>query len=331
MADNTSYLTVYPEGETDPQSRQLLAGEGFAFNNGGGTGTYTFTLVSTGLLNSIVNLSSIGLLVKIDNENFVLRDLQTDSTINLVNDNGVSGNITLGVNDNTSNQRFNFQVNSGTIFTGNTLNVIPINGAGANLTANGDIINLTVTSPSSSGGAPSNSNYILQKSDIALENAQSLGALTTGLLKNTVSGGTGVLSTANPDLDYLAYSSILQNIANSIPATGNLLVGNNADYVPLPMGTLGQVFTVIPGELGNIVGWATPATGKAVYSGTTTLSGGSATVNLTGITGSSSVVVSYSEAPTSAGILSAACGTGSFNILSTNTQDDTTVSWIATL
>jgi len=50
--------------------------------------------------------------------------------------------------------------------------------------------------------------YILQTTNIHLPNAQSLGALTTGLLKNTVTTGTGVLSTATPGVDYFAPSAV---------------------------------------------------------------------------------------------------------------------------
>jgi hypothetical protein len=48
----------------------------------------------------------------------------------------------------------------------------------------------------SGGGAPTDAKYIVQEANGSLSNEQSLGALTTGLLKNTVTGGVGVLSTA---------------------------------------------------------------------------------------------------------------------------------------
>ena len=245
MAENTSYLTLYPEGSTDPQSRQFLAGEGFSLDNAGGEGTYTVTLVSTGLLNSLINLPSIGLLVKVDNENFVLRDLQTDDTINLVNDNGVSGNITLGVNDNTTNQRFNFQVNGGSIYTGNTLNIKPINGAGANLLSNGDIIELTITSPSSSGGAPSDATYVITGGpNVAIPNATNLQSVGAGILKNS-SGGA--LSTAVAGTDYVAPNANLTSLAGLATTKGGILAMNGTALTELAVGTDGYALVANSG------------------------------------------------------------------------------------
>ncbi len=50
--------------------------------------------------------------------------------------------------------------------------------------------------------APSDAQYIVGTANGTLSAEQSLGALTTGLLKNTVSGSTGTLSTAVAGTDY---------------------------------------------------------------------------------------------------------------------------------
>jgi hypothetical protein len=55
--------------------------------------------------------------------------------------------------------------------------------------------------------------YIIQTTSINLPNAQSLGALTTGILKNTVTTGTGVLSTAIPGTDYATLANRLDQFA----------------------------------------------------------------------------------------------------------------------
>lgn len=55
---------------------------------------------------------------------------------------------------------------------------------------------------SDSSGAPTTSKYILQTADGSLPNAQSLGALSTGIVKNTTT--TGVLSIAAAGTDYYA-------------------------------------------------------------------------------------------------------------------------------
>ena len=55
--------------------------------------------------------------------------------------------------------------------------------------------------------APLSASYITGASNAALSNGQSLGLLSTGLLKNTVASSTGTLSTAVAGQDYLAPSS----------------------------------------------------------------------------------------------------------------------------
>lgn len=76
--------------------------------------------------------------------------------------------------------------------------------------------------------------YIIQTANAALPNAQSLGALTTGLLKNTVGGITGVLSTSTPGVDYYAPNfptRLIDDFTDNIDplaAYGNLGVGLKA-------------------------------------------------------------------------------------------------------
>jgi hypothetical protein len=57
-----------------------------------------------------------------------------------------------------------------------------------------------------SGGAPNNATYIVQTADATLSNEQALGALATGIVKNTTT--TGVLSIAAEGTDYLGTPSI---------------------------------------------------------------------------------------------------------------------------
>ena len=56
----------------------------------------------------------------------------------------------------------------------------------------------------SGGGAPTAAKYIVQELHADLSAEQSLGALTTGLLLNTVTAGVGVLSKATAGTDYAA-------------------------------------------------------------------------------------------------------------------------------
>lgn len=73
--------------------------------------------------------------------------------------------------------------------------------------------------------------YIIQTANPNLPNAQSLGSLTTGILKNTVGGITGVLSITTPGVDYYAPNfptTLIDDFTDNIDplaAYGNLGVG----------------------------------------------------------------------------------------------------------
>ncbi len=80
--------------------------------------------------------------------------------------------------------------------------------------------------PLITGGAPSTSDYILKTADASLPNSQSLGLLTTGLLKNTVAASVGTLSTATHGVDYYApgYPTTIIDTGDG----GNFFIGSFA-------------------------------------------------------------------------------------------------------
>jgi hypothetical protein len=83
--------------------------------------------------------------------------------------------------------------------------------------------------------------YIVQETAAGLPNAQSLGALATGLVKNTQAGTRGTLSIATQGTDYYAPNGTDVAVADggtglsAIPGNGQLLIGNGAGY------SLGQI------------------------------------------------------------------------------------------
>lgn len=70
---------------------------------------------------------------------------------------------------------------------------------------------------SSADAAPDDSTYLVQTADGDLANAQAMGALATGLVKNTTT--TGVQSIAEPDVDYLAPTSVV----DAVPVTTQMV------------------------------------------------------------------------------------------------------------
>lgn len=89
--------------------------------------------------------------------------------------------------------------------------------------------NVTVTAPQRAIDStlyctiPLNNKFIVQTTDAALPNAQSLGALTTGIVKNTVTGGVGVLSTAVAgDFPYWTNTGSQTGLTGDKTTSGNL-------------------------------------------------------------------------------------------------------------
>jgi hypothetical protein len=105
--------------------------------------------------------------------------------------------------------------------------------------------------------APSASaKYIIQETDASLPNAQSIGDLTTGLLKNTVTTGTGVLSAAVAGTDYVVPNARLTDVAAFNVTKGGVVTANGTNLVQLPVGTNGQVLTAASGQTTGLQ-WAT--------------------------------------------------------------------------
>jgi hypothetical protein len=85
------------------------------------------------------------------------------------------------------------------------------------------------------GGAPTNAKYIVQTTNATLTEEQSLGVLTTGILKNTVTAGVGVLSTA-VGTDLPSHTHTLADITDD-----GTMAAQNASSVAITGGTLTDV------------------------------------------------------------------------------------------
>lgn len=92
------------------------------------------------------------------------------------------------------------------------------------LTSNGTA---PVWAAASGGGAPTTAKYIVQESDGTLSNEQSLGELSTGILKNTVTGSTGVLSIATGS-DLPSHTHSIANLTQGSAVDGNVIKWSNS-------------------------------------------------------------------------------------------------------
>ncbi len=109
---------------------------------------------------------------------------------------------------------------------------------------------VALTTGASGSFAPSNATYIVQTANAGLSAEQALGALATGILKNTTT--TGILSIAIAGTDYenaLTFNSPLSRATNTIScATCALTSGNLSQFAAT---TSAQLFGIISDESGS--------------------------------------------------------------------------------
>ena len=87
------------------------------------------------------------------------------------------------------------------VFTGSTSGLVPASGGSTSLFLRADG---TWVAPSLSGAAPDSASYWTSTANGSLTSEVNLGALTTGLLKHTVSAGVSTPATAVAGTDYVA-------------------------------------------------------------------------------------------------------------------------------
>lgn len=135
--------------------------------------------------------------------------------------------------------------------------------AGTNLSISGNTI--SATGAGGSSFAPDTGNYIIQTVNGALPNAQALGALGTGLVKNTT--GTGVLSIGVAGTDYVAPGAITTSSLTS-SATSKIIGRKTASGGALEELVASDVLDFIGTTQGTILyrgltSWATLAPGTS--------------------------------------------------------------------
>ncbi len=150
-----------------------------------------------------------------------------------------------------SDKAITFQDVAGTVYvTGGADVAVADGGTGA-----GD----AATARANLSAAPVAAKYIVQTADSELSAEQALGALATGILKNTTT--TGVLSIATAGTDYLASETLGATI---VDAKGDLIAATAADTVSrLAVGGNGTVLTADSAEATGIKWAAAPPAGAA--------------------------------------------------------------------
>jgi hypothetical protein len=87
-----------------------------------------------------------------------------------------------------------------------------------------------------SSGAPTTSKYLLQTADGSLPNAQAMGALGTGIVKNTTSTGVQSIAVANTDYAHPSSTYVVQTATNA-PSNAQVLASLTTGLVKVTTST----------------------------------------------------------------------------------------------
>lgn len=187
----------------------------------------TLEIRPTGNLLSLSQVTSNGILAAgVGNTINTRRVLAGDASIAVINGDG-AGDIGIAVQPNTTVQQIVPHVN-GVQYGSPRSNINFIAGSGIGLYGS-DVGAVSTITISASGGSISSDDYFVVTQDASdLPNSTNLGALTTGIILNTVVGGASTLSTAVPataiaNNNYQAGSFYLTQIANLTPSAGDFL------------------------------------------------------------------------------------------------------------
>jgi hypothetical protein len=101
-----------------------------------------------------------------------------------------------------------------------------------------------ITIDGSGLGTPSNASFWTSKSESGLSNEVNIGALTTGLVKITVSGGIATPTTAIAGTDYQSPITVINGLNSPYPGTIIRLGGNLTENTSITLGSYNAVFVV---------------------------------------------------------------------------------------
>ncbi len=122
--DTSSYLLYSPDSSDLPNSRVLEAGAGLALLDTGPSGT--LTIQPLGNIESIFNYAQTGyVLYNADTQIFSPASIAGNNSITVTNPNGTTGQTQIAVNNNTTNQQVQVELNGLLISQRKTVNFIP--------------------------------------------------------------------------------------------------------------------------------------------------------------------------------------------------------------
>lgn len=268
MAINSTTPILTAVAATDasydaPSSAQVIAqttyGMQTIWTGPGGT----FEIRPYGNLLSLAGLSTPGFLYLESAGTLAPLNVTAGTGVNIVRS---GANFVVSVAPDTTLQKISGEYNS--IAFGSprsVINIVAGSGIGISTLDTGTSLNWTL----SSTGAPDTANYVVTTANADLPQAFNLGALTTGLLKVTVSGATGTPSIATGNTDYMLANSKMIDLYDSAPAAGSLFYYTGGHWVSIaPSATTGQVLSTLSSTTIGWVDTSAYATDWSVYPAT---------------------------------------------------------------
>ncbi len=243
-ASDTSEFVLVNNDVALPNSRKLVVAPGLSKTDSGGGGD--LTIAPAGILGSLQNLSSTGLLVRTATDTVATRELVSGVGIAITNGDGVAGEPVLNVLPDSNLQRVEVLLNGNSLSQRAYLNFIDAAGVGiAVLDDSGN--NRTNITISSEVGADTDAPYLIKTPFAGLPNAQVMGGLATGIVKNTTI--TGIQTIAVSDVDYQSANQNLIEISAIDPvADGQLLTTTGGAFVSLPAGPNNTYLSMVAGN-----------------------------------------------------------------------------------
>lgn len=255
--DTSSYILVAADPAL-PNSRALVAGTGFTLQDTGSSGQ-TITVQPVNNLLNLAEFSAPGY-VNYDatNQIFTGNTFVQGTGISIDFPDGQGGNTAFSVVPNSTIQKIQVSANDLLESTRSNVNFKTAGGVSITVVDNSldNRADVTITSPA----IPNyDATYIIQTPNGSLPNAQALNEVVTGLTNYLakVHTASGVISAAQPDVDYMSVSPQLLSIAGITPTQGTLIQGGGPEFIGSPIGPAGTVAT----SNGVFLIWDPPVSG----------------------------------------------------------------------